>query len=336
MITSILIIKRGAMGDVVRATALLHLLRNRHPASRIDWIVDSESVDLLRNNPFLRNIYVWGSYQTQQWDLIVNLEDTEECARFATQHGRIVIGTHMMGDILTYTPSGWFDMSLVSTLGRERANALKRANTKTYYQHLYELLGATWSGEKPVLVLSDDEREQGRQLIKQFRTQDKPLIGINAFAGGRWKHKSLPEERTVALIKMLSLQGCTCVLFGDQDRNARVAAMTDIAIPLVDTSSSPRLFAAAIASCDIVITSDSLALHLATVVGTPVVAFFGPTPAPEIELFGGHKVVPPMKCISCLLHDCDVPVPCSSRFDLDEICAATKRLLRMRNAGERR
>ena len=44
-------------------------------------------------------------------------------------------------------------------------------------------------------------------------------------------------------------------------------------------------------ACDLLVTSDSMALHMAIARGVRIVAFFAPTSAAEIELYGlGQKV----------------------------------------------
>jgi hypothetical protein len=53
---TVLLIKRAAMGDVLRTTALLPGLKRKYPDGSIFWIVDEESVDLLRNNPLVDRI----------------------------------------------------------------------------------------------------------------------------------------------------------------------------------------------------------------------------------------------------------------------------------------
>jgi heptosyltransferase-2 len=51
-------------------------------------------------------------------------------------------------------------------------------------------------------------------------------------------------------------------------------------------------FAALIDLCDVLITSDSLAMHVGVARDVRTVAFFAPTSAAEIELYGlGEKVV---------------------------------------------
>jgi heptosyltransferase-2 len=75
-------------------------------------------------------------------------------------------------------------------------------------------------------------------------------------------------------------------------------------------------FAALVSRCDLAITSDSLCLHVAIARRVPVVAFFAPTSAPEIELYGlGEKVVS------------TAPDQCSYRPDADNSTITPDRLV---------
>jgi heptosyltransferase-2 len=57
--------------------------------------------------------------------------------------------------------------------------------------------------------------------------------------------------------------------------------------------------------CDVVLTGDTLALHVATGLGRRVVAIFGPTSSKEIDLYGrGTKIVPGIDCTCCYKVDC--------------------------------
>ena len=51
-------------------------------------------------------------------------------------------------------------------------------------------------------------------------------------------------------------------------------------------------FSALVGLCDLLLTSDSLALHIGLAMDVPMVSFFAPTSAAEIELYGlGEKVI---------------------------------------------
>ncbi len=59
-----------------------------------------------------------------------------------------------------------------------------------------------------------------------------------------------------------------------------------------DTEQSILIFASVIKACDYIITSDSLALHLAIAQKIPNLSFYAPTSAAEIDTFGtGVKVI---------------------------------------------
>jgi heptosyltransferase-2 len=102
-------------------------------------------------------------------------------------------------------------------------------------------------------------------------------------------------------------------------------------LPVFDagTDNTYGAFAARLQLCDVVVTSDSLAVHVAAARKTKAVVLFGPTSAAEIELYGrGEKVVPPgMDCLCCYLPSCDVKPHCQARIEPAAVFAAVHRQL---------
>ena len=68
----ILLIKLSAIGDVVHTIPLLHALRRRYPAARIDWLSKPSPAEFLRGLQGVDNIYVYGENKTEapryNWD----------------------------------------------------------------------------------------------------------------------------------------------------------------------------------------------------------------------------------------------------------------------------
>ena len=54
----ILIIKLGAIGDVIRTTSILQELKAKYKNCKIDWVTRNESFDVLKNNHLISNIYL--------------------------------------------------------------------------------------------------------------------------------------------------------------------------------------------------------------------------------------------------------------------------------------
>lgn len=123
-----------------------------------------------------------------------------------------------------------------------------------------------------------------------------PAIGISPFAGDRWPSKELPAPELAALIGALlgpsgplSTPGSIVLIGAGPDRaknQALAQASADPRVHVADTEASPLHLAALIRQLDFVISSDSLAMHLAIAQGVPTVAFFAPTSAVEIDDFG--------------------------------------------------
>ena len=124
----------------------------------------------------------------------------------------------------------------------------------------------------------------------------RPALGINPFAGGRWPAKELRAPELEALISSLLApegllsKGGSVVLIGagpDREKNLALArAISDQRVRVADTDASPLHLAALVHGLDFMVSSDSLAMHLAIAQGVPTVAFFAPTSAVEIDDFG--------------------------------------------------
>jgi heptosyltransferase-2 len=80
--------------------------------------------------------------------------------------------------------------------------------------------------------------------------------------------------------------------------------------------------------CDLVVTGDTTALHLAVGLRKKVVALFGPTCAQEIELYGrGEKIVSPLSCVPCYRRVCAKAPNCMEAVSPPEVLKSVDRLL---------
>jgi ADP-heptose:LPS heptosyltransferase len=150
---NVLIIKLGATGDVVRTTPLLSRL-----SGQITWLTAAKNtvlVEGLTNN--LRS-FSWEKRSRAldtHYDLAINLEDTLDAAEFLKTVGcREIFGAYLNSDnALRYTESSrdWFDLSLISFHGRQRADRLKFFNRLTYQEMVFSGLGFRFAGESYLL-----------------------------------------------------------------------------------------------------------------------------------------------------------------------------------------
>jgi heptosyltransferase-2 len=157
---SVLVLKLGATGDVVRTTALLRRL-----PGPVTWITAAGNCSLLPTTGFDLRCLSWEDRRhalDRKYDLVINLEDEIDATNFIneTQHTRLFGAYTDDGQSVRYTDDarGWFDMSLVSVHGRERADELKLENRRSYQDLIFEGLGYRFDGEPyclPAATLTD-------------------------------------------------------------------------------------------------------------------------------------------------------------------------------------
>ena len=345
--TRIALIKLGALGDVVRTTSLLPGLKRLDPAMDLTWVTSAGAFPLVAFHPdvrFVRAPEESGAWREETWDWIISLDDSRVACHLASQlRSTQLSGAYRAPDgSLRYTPdlSEWFGMGLLrpgDEGGLEEANRLKRANARTYGRILFDALGLPGPVERPAVQLPATARREASQLAAELRREaggSRPaLVALNTGAGGRWKYKSWGEEQTAGLAARLHDElGATVLVTGGLEeavRNARIVTWADrpgvVAAPVVPDL---LVFAALLGACDLVVTSDSLAMHLAVSQAVRTVVFFGPTSDSEIDLFGrGEKVVTALACRRCYLSDCDVRPHCMQSIGVERLFDAAARQL---------
>jgi heptosyltransferase-2 len=338
MENKILIIKLGAIGDVLRTTAILQGLKEKYNA-KIYWLTKKDSLDILKNNNFIDNILIFDKKLTkilknQKFELIINLDDDFEACKLASKlNSKRIIGAYLKDGKQTYTEnsSQWFDLSLISKYGKEKADELKKLNKKTYLQHLYEILDI--NPGNIILNLKKSELDFANDFAKKNNTKNNDLvIGLNTSAGKRWQLKSLGIEKTAELAdKLVEELKAKVILFGgkeEKERNQKIKQLIKSKIIDAGCDNSLLEFASIINLCDIIITSDSLALHIAVALNKKIVVFFGPTSSSEITLYGlGKKIVSYMECVCCYKKTCNTNPNCMDSISTDQIFNATKDLI---------
>lgn len=219
----ILIVKLGATGDVVRTTPLLRRLNGS-----VTWVTSARNVELVRGLAPALKCVSWerrDSLRGTAYDLAINLEDDLETAQFLRGvRFRQLVGAYADStDQLRYTDDarGWFDLSLISVYGREKADQLKLQNRKTYQELVFRGLGLDFQGESYLLP-------------KPMETGLTGDIAISLAAGPVWPMKNwayyerLKEEleanglvvnflpkRDSLLEHLADVQGHRCLVSGD-------------------------------------------------------------------------------------------------------------------------
>jgi heptosyltransferase II len=146
---NVLIIKLGATGDVVRTSPLLHRL-----GGQITWLTARRNTVLLAGLNGNLRCFAWEERRKaldKRYDLIINLEDTLDVAQFVrTAKCDEIFGAYTDSmNSLRYTENSkqWFNLSLISAYGKQKADELKFQNRQTYQEMIFSGLGLRFNGE---------------------------------------------------------------------------------------------------------------------------------------------------------------------------------------------
>jgi heptosyltransferase-2 len=301
---NILIVKFGALGDVVRTSYILPGLNEKYRNSKIDWLTSDNSYDLLRFNPYIDNLmtpsFKLKIANNKKYDLVLSLDDERDVIEIVDKiEYKEIFGVFLKNNNVTYTENSasWFDMGLLSKYGKEIADKLKKNNFLTHKEIFEKMLDIKI--KKPIFFNSFKIEER---IKNKFDFNNKYFnIGINSGSGGRWTSKQLKIKETIKLINMLlnikiNNKATRIFLLGGPDeieRNKKILkSINNERIVNTGNFNSLLEFAAIIKYLNYIISSDSLALHLAISQNVKNLSFYAPTSANEIDTFGiGKKII---------------------------------------------
>ena len=327
----ILIIHLGAIGAVVRATSLLPAIKRKYPNSHITWVTDAPSNQLLMGHPQIDRVLnsEWAdilSLSSLNFDLAYVVDKSlKACGILKSTKAKKVLGftsDSKSGAILPATESA----QELWSLGLDNYQKFF-VNKKPETQLINEALElGPWIRDEYSLPLSVSEASESSRRAFDWRLDEtQPIIGINTGCSGAIPYKKLTIDYHRKLIqKILDTGYKNIVLLGgpeDKNRNDSIGS----GLPIIQSSANKGLRDGLISvdACDIVISGDSLGMHMAIARKKYVVAWFGPTCSHEIDLYDrGQYVLSKAPCGPCWKRHCQNELMCYDQVDVNEILSA--------------
>jgi heptosyltransferase-2 len=333
----ILIIKLAAIGDVLRTTSLLYALKRRYPKSHISWLVDKQAAEILSNNSFIDRVLVFNlesalRLESEEFDLVLSLDKEVRATALAMKikaGEKLGFGFGSEGNIYPLNKESEYAFSL----GLSDELKFKR-NTLTYQQQICDMCKLRYQNDEYILQLSNRDVDYAHSLLERLGGLNNNLvIGLNTGAGRRFANKSWTISGYIELIQRLNRElDCSILILGgpeEAERNNQIARGVKEQAINVGCDYSIMQFAAIINFCDLVVSADTTALHIAIALKKKTIAIIGPTCPQEIELYGrGEKVVSRLDCAPCYKNICDKQITCMQQIHPDEVLAAIKRQIR--------
>ncbi|MBU1061330.1 MAG: glycosyltransferase family 9 protein [Candidatus Omnitrophica bacterium] len=284
-----------SLGDVFRTTSILHLFKN----DNVTWLTTKDALPLLAQSPYIKRLLVYDlttslQLKSEHFDVIINLEKVPGvCA--------------LTDSIQAWRRYGFrFDAKRGTAEAYEHsyevvANSedpkLRRQMKKHWIEMLYGMIGRDWRG-------------QGYILGYRPKTKEKFDIGFNVKVGNRWPNKAWPEENWRRLEELIGNKFSISYQQSLGDINGYINWLN---------------------SCRLIVTNDSLGLHLAIALKKKVIALFGPTSEREVYMFDRGCIIRPqqkLKCMPCFSTRCRFGRSCMYMIEPETVCKKIKKLLR--------
>jgi ADP-heptose:LPS heptosyltransferase len=330
-----LLIKLDSPGDVLRTTCLLPSLKQAYSSSQITWLTLESSRTLLENNPNIDRIVdrweeMFAILRTEHFEIAINPDANPQAARLiemASAGEKLGMGWAEAGHVRACNQEAekWLRMGLFDDV--------KKANRKTYQAIIHQLCRLELVDPRPAFHLTKDERHFAKEYFQSLNLYRKrPVIGMNTGAGERWAKKSWKLEEQIEFVHLAKEkhpEWQILLLGGPEEVERNQILEKRCANLVINTGQHPvRNFAALVRQTHVLITADTLALHIGIALGRQVVALFGPTSHEEIDLCAaGEKLFAELDCLGCYLNDCDKSSDCMDLITPDMVLEAVERRL---------
>ncbi len=295
----ILILKFGAMGDVLRTTPILEALRKKYGEDiLIYWMTSENSFEVLEGNPLIDKIIIYNienilRIQQEKFDILFSLEiDTP-----ATLLANLVNANEKYGFYFNNDSTSCFNKNAEPYLETAFLQHKKLQNRKTYQELIFDVCGLSYNKEKPFFNLKENDYlfSENFKSKNNLSASDK-IIGINIGSASRWASKFWSNEQIINLIKKIHLEFKIIILAGPNEIDKQNDLIERLKLEKINVlcnnpNNSIREFASIVNLCDSIICGDTLILHLATALNKKVIALFFSTPEWEVEDYGSVKKI---------------------------------------------
>jgi heptosyltransferase-1 len=331
---NILIVKLSAIGDVIHTLPALAGLRKLYPRAHITWVIEEASSDLVMDHPYLDRVIVsrrkrWlddlkygriskplreirafiEAVRSEPYDLVIDFHGLFKSAVIVLlSSGKRKLGYDSMQEL-----SGLF-------LNEKIQEDMEKHAVDRYLDFLRHL-GADVKEPEFLIPISEENKKKVEHLLEtnHIRKEER-FVAVNPVAF--WDTKLWGNEKFACLCDRITKELNMGIVLTGTDLTALSEIQSFMKSHAVNLGghTSLRELACLYRRSSLLITTDSGPMHVATAMGTPVVALFGPTDPLRTGPYGkGHTVIrKELSCSPCFLKKCEAKT-CMNDVRVDEV-----------------
>jgi heptosyltransferase-1 len=345
----VLIVKLGALGDIVHAIPVAAAIRRAHPAVRLDWLVSEKHREILDLVPVIDRRLVIGdtgarrreaagagagildairALRLEQYDVALDLQGLVKSAVLARASG----ASRVVGFASRYLRERFARAFYTDVHDPGGAGMYHPDETHVVWTNLGLLASLGIRVNTPEFPIDRVESDVARDIAS--RTHGRYAV-LNP--GAAWPTKRWPPSRLGSVASALhSVHGFTSVVLwgpGEESLARDVVASSGGTAVLSPRTSIADLVALARGAA-LFVSGDTGPAHIAAAVGTPIVGIYGPTRPSRNGPWSPDDVTVSRDdvCECHHLRRCRRGTMCLTDIQVDEVWRAIERRL----AGVRR
>jgi heptosyltransferase-2 len=313
--SNILIRATNWVGDAVMCLPALHAIRDRFPEAHITILAKSWVADLYAQESFTNQILMFDSkpwwsvaqeLRRHRFDCAILLQNAFGAAWVACMAGipsRIGYNRDGRGLLLT------------------RAVKVPKRGEIPQHQRFYYLELLRRAG----LIAQLPAGDISIAPLGPGRDPKRRIIGVSPGAAYGTAKRWIPERFAEAAAKLASVRGAALALFGSRAEHQLCEQIAEM-LPGCDVTNyagqtTLAQFIELASRCELFLTNDSGAMHIASALGVPTVAIFGATDDIATGPTGprARVVREKVECSPCLLRECPIDHRCMTHVSAGRV-----------------
>lgn len=330
-VNKILIIKPGAIGDVLLSTPVIENLRLNFPYAEINYLTQNFCKEVLTDNPYLTRVLSYdlkmgdSSYclikniHKQKYDLIIDLFCNPRTAIITlNSDARYRVGF----------PFGWRRIAYNIKVKPRSAEVHNiEFNLDTLRALELKIVSA-----QPKFFINQVHTEFADKFFKDNGLEGHNVVGLNP--SGTWETKVWYPEKFAELGKKLCVKNKVLIFWGygkEKETAEKIqASIGDNALLIPEVNL--KYMAALLKKCNLLITNDTGPMHIAWSMGVNVAAIFGPTnshlqgPRSQNSIIIKNEGLTCLGCNLTKISECPNQHKCMHDLTVEEVCSKSMKL----------
>lgn len=332
------------VGDAVMSLPALRALRERFPKAHIavqarPWVADLYFRESFADRVIPYNASPGARDWSSKWNAARELSrDSFDCAILLPNSfdAALIVWLARIPSRIGYSRDAR-RILLTHAVPPPAAGEIPR-HERYYYLELLRragILNALPPAEPILLDAVSAARQSGRRRFEELGLRG-PVVGVSPGAAYGTAKRWLPERFAEAAGRVASQQGADVAVFGSagergvcEQVEAGIRYAGRRAINLAGATTLAGFIDLA-AACELFLTNDSGAMHIASALGVPTVAVFGATDHETTGPSGPivRVVREPVECSPCFLRECPIDHRCMIRVSAERVALEALDLLK--------